>query len=441
MGKSGKWRRVRWPNTWRKSLWVIPGIGFLIKLVIIAQIPGNAWLGADGENYLRGLEYLIRDGFLSKESILHYWPAGYPLLMWALGAFTPQLTLPIMAISQSILFAFATAFFAQKVNETSLKKFSVGVSLMLTFNPTLSLNTIAIGYELVSASIFLLVTGLFISLSQKQNRAIFSWQVVVSGALFSLTNFVQPRFALSALIFFTLVALFLYPRRLVPVVVVVGMVLSLLLPSILIYRNSQANGFSSVSTNFGVAMQLGAGEGATGGYVPTFTGVACPEVSGNAAEIDRARVSCVIDWYLDNPSEIIRLSLNKTIFFWSPWFGPLANGSSARNPWIKLNPFYNVATETKEGYELVSGGAGKFVSGVWMVGYLALILLGLRHLWSLGGLPKQFSILLGFFLSANWLVSLGTLGDNRQRVPILSLIVVVQLIGLMSLKKKTRRRK
>jgi hypothetical protein len=243
------------------------------------------------------------------------------------------------------------------------------------------------------------------------------------------------------LIFFTLVALFLYPRRLVPVVVVVGMVLSLLLPSILIYRNSQANGFSSVSTNFGVAMQLGAGEGATGGYVPTFTGVACPEVSGNAAEIDRARVSCVIDWYLDNPSEIIRLSLNKTIFFWSPWFGPLANGSSARNPWIKLNPFYNVATETKEGYELVSGGAGKFVSGVWMVGYLALILLGLRHLWSLGGLPKQFSILLGFFLSANWLVSLGTLGDNRQRVPILSLIVVVQLIGLMSLKKKTRRRK
>lgn len=441
MKASRKRSILAWPKGWRKSLWVIPSIGLFIKFIIISQIPGNAWLGADGENYLKGLEFLIRDGFLSTESILHYWPAGYPLLMWVLGFVTPQLTLPIMAVLQSLLFAFATAFFTQKVNGTSLKKYSVAISLFLTFNPTLSLNTIAIGYELISASIFLLVIGLFIDLSQQQHRRILSWQIITSGSLFSLNNFVQPRFSLSALLFFSFIAITLYPRKLAPVVVSIGMVISLLLPSILIFRNSQANGFSSVSTNFGVAMQLGAGDNATGGYVPTFPGVDCPETSGNAAEVDRAKVSCVVKWYLKNPTEIVRLSINKSIFFWSPWFGPLANGSMARNPWIKLNPFYDVATKTQEGYDLVYGNIGKLLSGIWMVGSLALLIIGLLQLWKMGDLPKRLSVLLGLIVIANWLVSLGTLGDHRQRVPILSLIIVIQVIGLMSLKKKKSQRR
>jgi hypothetical protein len=440
--KTQKQSNLAWPKGWRKSLWIIPGVGLLVKLPVISQIPGNAWLGADGENYVSALGSLMREGFLSIDPTLHYWPAGYPLLMWTSSALMPNLTLPIMAILQSILYAFATAFFTQKIDDASLKRFSVAASFMLTLNPTLALNTLAIGYELISASVFLLVIGLFISLSQERVRKVFSWQMVASGALFSLTNFVQPRFVLSAFIFFVFVALSLYPRKLAPMVLIFGMATSLLLPSVLVIRNSQANGFSSISTNFGVALQLGAGENATGGYVPSFPGVSCPEVEGSAAEIDRARVSCVIDWYLENPSEILRLGLNKSAFFWSPWFGPLANGSMARNPWIKMNPFYNVASETQEGFELVYGTPGKVLSGIWMAGYLALMGLGLLRLWKMGGLSKRLSLLLGLIVSANWLISLATLGDHRQRVPILSIIVVLQVIGLMTFKSsKSRRRK
>ena len=72
--------------------WVIAV--FVVKLLIIFNIQGGnieisgrpffldgIWLGADGENYLKGYEALIREGIFSKESSLNYWPAGYPLVI------------------------------------------------------------------------------------------------------------------------------------------------------------------------------------------------------------------------------------------------------------------------------------------------------------------------------------------------------------------------
>ena len=58
---------------------------FIIKLIIIGNVQGGAWLGADGENYLKGFDGLVKDGIFSKESILNYWPAGYPLFLLLLS--------------------------------------------------------------------------------------------------------------------------------------------------------------------------------------------------------------------------------------------------------------------------------------------------------------------------------------------------------------------
>ena len=70
--------------------WAI--VVFVLKLLIIFNIESGSieisgrpflldgiWLGADGENYLKGYDALSRDGLFSKEEILNYWPAGYPL--------------------------------------------------------------------------------------------------------------------------------------------------------------------------------------------------------------------------------------------------------------------------------------------------------------------------------------------------------------------------
>jgi hypothetical protein len=445
MGKSEIQKRVRWPKGWRKSLWVIPGLGLLVKFIIIAQIPGNGWLGADGENYLKGLEFLIRDGFLSQESILHYWPAGYPLLMWTLGAINHQLTLPIMAVVQSILYAFSTAYFGQKLQQTSLRKFALPTVLILTISPTLALNTIAIGYELISASIFLLVLGLFIDLKISTKPKLSDSRFITIGFLFSLNSFVQPRFLLSALLSYFLIGIFIFGKRLLLPVLMIGMISSFILPSIMIIRNALANDFATISTNLGVTMRLGAGDGATGGYIPSFTGVECPDVQGNPVEVDQNLVRCTLDWYLENPSEIIRLGFNKSIYFWSPWFGPLANGSMARNPWLQIHPFYDVATQNQEGFELIFGPIGKLFSWIWLIGYLGTMIFGAFKLMRFDALGKEMMILISSLVIANWLVSLGTLGDHRQRLPILTMVIFLQIVGLIgitrSMKKNPQRKR
>jgi len=63
-------------------------IVLLIKLIISFNIPAfnieingkpflldGIWLGADGENYLKGYDALSSDGVFSTEGILSYWPA------------------------------------------------------------------------------------------------------------------------------------------------------------------------------------------------------------------------------------------------------------------------------------------------------------------------------------------------------------------------------
>jgi hypothetical protein len=97
---------------------------FLIKLIIILNITQGAWAGADGENYLNGVEGLLNDGIFSKESTLNYWPAGYPLIIYLLTIFGKSWVLATLSILQSAIFSFAVYFFAKQLSRTRLKNYS-----------------------------------------------------------------------------------------------------------------------------------------------------------------------------------------------------------------------------------------------------------------------------------------------------------------------------
>jgi hypothetical protein len=80
---------------------------FAIKLIIIGNVQGGAWLGADGENYLTGYDALVRDGVFSKERLLSYWPAGYPLFILFLSLIGKSFVLTTLAVVQSAIFSFS----------------------------------------------------------------------------------------------------------------------------------------------------------------------------------------------------------------------------------------------------------------------------------------------------------------------------------------------
>jgi hypothetical protein len=414
---------------------------FVIKLGIIFRIEGinagsgdrvyfvdGAWLGADGENYLMGYNALLKDGIFSPESILNYWPAGYPLLILFLSILGKSWVLTILSIVQSLVFSYAVYFFAKQLYKTRLKKFAYLTLLLILFNPTLSLSSIAIGYESLTASGLLLWVALVIkSFVEKDNKK-FVRYLIISSVIFGLLSFVQPRLLLTGIVI-NLLWIFVWKGfKAGALMIASSLAITLFFPATLIYRNNQAIGINSISTNLGVTMNIGAGDNATGGYIKEGFGVEC-DLSGTSSEQDNQRVRCVLNWYLSNPIKAVELFYNKSIYFWSPWYGPVANGTMARNPWLTINPLKNIAT-TQDGFNLVYGGFGKVISWLWLLGGLALLLYGYFTLWRQNSLERFIGNLVMIAIATNWVITLFTIGDHRFRIPIMGLSLLLQAIGL-----------
>jgi hypothetical protein len=419
---------------------------FIIKLGIIFRIEGinagsgdrvyfvdGAWLGADGENYLMGYNALLRDGIFSPESILNYWPAGYPLLILFLSILGKSWVLTTLSIAQSLIFSYAVYFFAKELSKTRLKKFAYLTLLLILFNPTLSLSSIAIGYESLTASGLLLCVGLVIrSFVEKDNKK-FVRYLMISSAIFGLLSFVQPRLLLTGIVINLLWILVWKGFKAGALMIAMSLAITLFFPATLIYRNNQAIGISSISTNLGVTMNIGAGDNATGGYIKEGFGVEC-DLSGTSSQQDNQLVRCVLNWYLSNPIKAVELFYNKSIYFWSPWYGPTANGTMARNPWLTINPLKDIAT-TQDGFNLIYGGFGKVFSWLWLLGGLALLLHGYFTLRRQNSLERFIGNLVMIAIATNWLITLFTIGDHRFRIPIMGLSLFLQVIGLKTLLK------
>jgi hypothetical protein len=420
-----------------KSLIAIPLITLVIKLIIMFNIPNGIWLGADGENYLAGLDGLLASGFYSEEPKLSYWPAGYPLLLWPLAMIAQPIFFYLLTIIQSAFFAYATYFFTKKMANSSLKSFAFWTSIILSFNPTLSLSSMAIGYEAPIAACFMMVAGIIWANANPALDKKFWLNVTYVGFWFSLATFMQPRFLLIAIIIAVLWAFKVVGiknrLRITALIVTIMMVA----PAIMIFRNIEVIGKATISTNLGVTMRIGAGPETSGGYARKGPEVPCEPKAPGAGVSDNEIVICVLKWYLTNPLDTVRLSINKAILFWSPWDGPLSvNGTMARNPWLKISPVNQIAKSSADGQRLIFGFVGNVISWLWLLGQVLFLFLGYRSLRKLGPDEKFFARVLITPVLISWLLALGTIGDHRFRLPTMSLSLTLQILAILAIRKK-----
>jgi hypothetical protein len=406
---------------------------FVIKLIIISNVQGGAWLGADGENYLQAYDAILKDGIFSSERLLHYWPAGYPLFIFLLSLIGQSYVLTTLTVIQSLTYSYAAYIVGSSISKTRFKKFSILVFVFILFNPTLSLSSIAVGYESLAATGLLISVALILNSLIDQSKKIVIRNIILVSSISGFISFFQPRLLLSSLVCIAIWILFLSEKKSRYRYLSIALVIISISPAALIFRNNQANGFNAISTNLGVTMNLGAGDNATGAYIKEGFGVPCTAITGSAAEQDSHLVGCVIKWYLGNPLKGAELFYNKARFFWSPWSGPEASGSMARNPWLKINPIQDIATNSPDGNKLVYGAFGKTISIAWVLGGLFFLFFGFYTLWIFGGPERIFAVIILTQISLNWLVAIGTLGDHRQRLPIMGLSLILQSVGIRRL--------
>ena len=419
-----------------KFLIAIPLIALIFKVFIMARIESGIWAGADGENYIAGVEGLLTDGFFSDESNLSYWPAGYPILLWPIAIITTTKFYLILSLIQSIFFAFSTYFFTNKLQKSSLKFLAIWVSMIATFNPTLSLASMTVGYEAPIAACFMMIAGSILGTLDKPIDRKFWISVASVGCWFSLATFMQPRFLLIAIFVAILWALKITGKK--NRIRIASLVISIMMvaPGVMIFRNSVAVDKAAISTNLGVTMRIGAGPETSGGYGRTGPEVPCEPKAPATVVTDNELVVCVLKWYLNNPADTARLVVSKAILFWSPWSGPLSyNGTMARNPWLKISPVQELSTSSVSGQKLVAGPFGTTISYVWLFGQIALLFVGYLNLRRLGPDEKFFANLVLASVVLSWLISVGTIGDHRFRIPTMSMSLKLQVVALLAIGK------
>ena len=420
----------------RKYLIAIPLIALTIKFITMGNIQSGAWYGADGENYIMGLDGLLASGFYSEEPKLSYWPAGYPLLLWPIALLTKSLFFYLVSAIQSIFFAYATYFFTNKMAKSSLKNFAFWTSIIISFNPTLSLSTLAIGYEAPIAACFMMIAGLIWANTNPNFDKKFWIAVASVGGWLALATFMQPRFLLIAIIIAVMWALRVVGTKNRIRIAALITTIMMVAPAIMIFRNLEVIDKATISTNLGVTMRIGAGPETSGGYVRSGPEVPCEPKPPATKVTDNDVVLCVIKWYVSNPLDTVRLSFNKSLFFWSPWSGPIADGTMARNPWLKISPVQEIATSSESGQKLVAGAIGTTISYLWLLGQVVLLFIGYRSLRRLGSDEKFFANVVMIPIVLSWLISIGTIGDHRFRLPTMSMSLLLQVVAILAIRKK-----
>jgi hypothetical protein len=406
---------------------------FVIKLIIISNVQGGIWAGADHEGYTTGFNAMLNEGIFSDQFELNYWPAGYPLFILFLSLFGKSFIFVTLSVVQSAIYSFAVFYFAKHLAQTRLNKFSYFTFLLLLLNPTLSLSSIATGYESLTASGYLIVVGLIIKdFVKKDDKKLIAY-LAISSAIFGFMSFIQPRLIVSGILINLLWIFIRKPWKSASFVVVLSLAITLFFPATLIFRNNQAIGLTAISTNLGGTMNIGAGDKAEGGYASQNVGVPCV-TSGTDAEKDSQQVACVLKWYLNNPVKAVKLFYNKSKFFWSPWEGQLANGTMARNPWLKIHPVRDMQ-QTPDGDKLVRGPIGSIVSWSWFLGGLGFLFYGFTILWRAKQLERLIGSIAMIAIASSWLISLVTIGDHRFRLPIMGMSLFLQAVGIRTLFK------
>ena len=419
----------------QRYLIAIPVVALLIKMIVMFNTQHGGWYGADGENYMAGVDGLLKDGFFSTEGKLSYWPAGYPLLIWPLAHISAVKVYYLLSLTQSMFFAYSTYFFTKNLKKSNFAYLAVFASFLISFNPTLSLSSLSVGYEAPIAACLMMAVGTIIKYQKSEEISYSIKAACFTAAWFALAIFMQPRFLLIGLLFITLWVMKIKSKRSAALLLIVSISVMSTTPAIMIYRNIKVIDQATISTNLGVTMAIGAGDQTRGGYLRTGPEVPCTPNPPAISVTENQKIKCILDWYLKNPVKTLKLSYYKSQFFWSPWSGPLVDGTMARNPWLKIAPTQGIS-RTPDGKKLIYGAFGKLVSYGWILGQIFLLFLGYRQLRRLGSTEKFYANLIFLPIALSWLISIGTVGDHRFRIPTMGLSLLLQAAGIITIKNK-----
>ena len=91
---------------------------------------------------------------------------------------------------------------------------------------------------------------------------------------------------------------------------------------------------------------------------------------------------------------------------------------------------------TQSGIDLLTGPIGKIISWGWILGQLAMLFYGYLILRRGDGITKLIADSALSAVVISWLISIGTIGDHRFRIPTMGFSLLLQVVTIFALKKR-----
>jgi hypothetical protein len=106
-----------------------------------------------------------------------------------------------------------------------------------------------------------------------------------------------------------------------------------------------------------------------------------------------------------------------------------------RNPWTDWSPVVKMM-ENPETRGFVLGFTGKIISLMWTLGQILFFIYGFILLKRMGRVVTQAAWIGFLSVIASWLISIGTVGDHRFRIPTMVFSLIFQISTFMHLREK-----
>jgi hypothetical protein len=411
-------------------------IVLVIKLILVARSNQSTWLGADGESFINNAGIISNEGFFSSNGSLMYFAGGYSFLLFLFNIFGTAALPYVTILFQTVSYSFAVWVLARQLLKLPVSAIAIPFAYISLLNPTLSLSSLQIGYESPVAAIYIAVVALLLrDLSQESLKKL-KWPFLLGSGLLGFAAFLQPKFILSSLAVLIIWVIARKPSKATALVIALSILSFTVLPASLSIRSQIAVGSWIPASSLGTVAAFGAGPNATG-HGSTDTGLICDTTGLSPESASNAKFKCAVKWYLTNPIPAVELIASKSIMFWSPWAGPLAEGSQGRNLYTRFHPVLEMS-QSQEGYNFIAGPFGRFLAWAWLLGGLFVLFLGFYSLWKANRVTRALGSSAMAIVLASWLIAAGTQGDHRYRVPIMGMSLLLQISGWNFILKKAR---
>jgi hypothetical protein len=410
-------------------IWILA----FIKCLVALMIEGNGWLGADGENYLKIVIAFENEGLFTDDFLAQYFSSGYSFLIYCFGFFTKQYTILLLVWFQILLFSYAMTKFWEFISEILPRNLVSICIVLIALNPTLTLSSFVIGYESILASTIMLFSYYAFRLN---NSLVSTRTIFICGFWGGMALLVRPAIypMLIVMIFFLALKV---PRLRWGGALAIFFIISIS-PAATALRNLEATGHLTIGTSLGTTMLIGAGDKSQGNYLDNGTELDCSVKEDSPAEQDFERVKCAISWHIQNPDDSLSLSAKKISHLFSAWYGPLSQGTMARNPWLYFHPVKNYSNNWLS--DIYFGKVGLSLAYL-NLGFVILSIVGGALFLKRRKKELEAVILCAPILGIMALSAL-TVGDHRFRIPIIPQIIpliIVALLGLWDKKAILRR--